>query len=158
MKHLVLTFFALALTTLAIGCSSGSGSGTPAKDNKGAPGPAGQAGADVTLPAGATRPTGLSANPWCNNDNVNNRQMRLVLSANGSAQVQQFAMNAGARGTLQGEKKGSWHVENNSTLAYEMEDWGWNREAIRLDPNGPAGAPQLVFGTAPQTVAYDPCL
>lgn len=163
MKRAIYTFLALTLTIFAIGCSQGGGAGGAKKDDKGGntggAGNAGGAGGNgAPLPAGATRPTGISANLWCFNDNAQGLQTRLNLGANGSAHVDQFELTAAGRGGKLGETDGTWFVENNSTIVYAFAGGPEQREAVRLDPSSAAtGAPQLIFGTAPQTTAYDPC-
>lgn len=154
MKRSVSTFFALALTTLAIGCSGGgSGGGNKAGDNKGA----GTPGSDSPMPAGATRPTGISAQPWCANTEDGATQVRLTLFANGSAVVDQFALQDGARGGALNQYKGTWYIENNNTMVFQIDGQAQQKEAVRLDPMSPTGAPQLTFGTAPNSATYDPC-
>lgn len=153
MKRSVFTLFALALTTLVIGCSGG-GSGSGKKDDKGNKGGA----TGGAMPAGATRPDTLARNAWCANNDQDQTQLRLEFSTNGSVAVDQYSLQAdGSRGGKLNSVTGTWYVQG-GTMTYQLGDGQPQTEAIRLDPMGPAGQPQLVFGTAPQTLAYDPCL
>lgn len=158
MKRNVFTFFALALTALAIGCSGGGSGGEKSKNKDKAADPGTVVpGTAAPMPAGATRPTGISQQPWCANTPDSTAQVRLTLFANGSAVVDQFALTDGARGGLLNQFTGSWYIENNNTMVFKIDGQAEQREAVRLDPNSPTGAAQLTFGTPPNSATYDPC-
>lgn len=100
----------------------------------------------------------MTANAWCFNGQDQQTgaavQQRISLQDNGGFVVTNFELDqAGKRGKETYRMEGTWYVKNNNTLAYTPKDGQEQEAPLRVDPQGPAGAPQMNLGGN----AYDPC-
>ena len=151
----LLTLAITCILTLGLaGCAKGGNGQPPANKDK-----AGETGGGPIAGGGGGGLTpgeqNLSRQPWC--ANFDTAQLRFVLGADRKFVAEQYALENGMRGEVQGRSQGTWKLID-ATIEFNVDGQKLTYP-IRLDPSGPTGAPQLhVTAEDGSQTTYDPCM